>query len=430
MAERDDIAERMRLIEGISTSDLRKLISKNNSPSNTTSIRSSTELPEQILSGTHGSIYDSAWMRTVRPLAAQHMGVENMGPLLYALVRFLKPRRVLEVGAGYTTLFILQALADNDEELARFRSARIGESIVHCVQESGEAVPWCVEEEIDRPEKSSVLVAVDNEEHDVFTDMGGLGSVSNIAKDLGLSAYFVPVVADAFTVEIDDLLEKAENHLSLGGRNAEEVKLPFDLTWLDGITTDDAFPNFFKKVWSNLDGAGGHVAVHSTLTNSTTRTWLANILNETERIRGRFVVMVDVKPCEVGADLTEVEALVCGDPPCALPLGSRWIEGSEKIHVGYGLMKLRLKISVEAVEEARAEQTVEEWAEGIIEETKVSELVQSIDLVQGETLEEEGGLGASSVIGLREPHKKYQNSFSLFQKRKTGWSEPIFSWGP
>jgi hypothetical protein len=34
----------------------------------------------------------------------------------YSLVRFHKPRRVLEVGAGYTTLFILQALRDNEAE--------------------------------------------------------------------------------------------------------------------------------------------------------------------------------------------------------------------------------------------------------------------------------------------------------------------------
>lgn len=31
-------------------------------------------------------------------------------------MRFHKPRRVLEVGAGYTTLFILQALRDNEAE--------------------------------------------------------------------------------------------------------------------------------------------------------------------------------------------------------------------------------------------------------------------------------------------------------------------------
>ena len=40
-----------------------------------------------------------------------------MGPLLYSLIRFVKPRRVLEVGAGYTSLWILQALADNESEL-------------------------------------------------------------------------------------------------------------------------------------------------------------------------------------------------------------------------------------------------------------------------------------------------------------------------
>ena len=37
----------------------------------------------------------------------------NQGPMLYALVKFIKPGRVLEVGAGYTSLWLLQALRDN-----------------------------------------------------------------------------------------------------------------------------------------------------------------------------------------------------------------------------------------------------------------------------------------------------------------------------
>jgi hypothetical protein len=37
-------------------------------------------------------------------------------------VRFTKPRRVLEVGAGYTSLFLLQALQDNVNEVAALRS--------------------------------------------------------------------------------------------------------------------------------------------------------------------------------------------------------------------------------------------------------------------------------------------------------------------
>ena len=44
-----------------------------------------------------------------------------MAPLLYALCRFVKPRRILEVGAGYTSLWLLQALADNEAELRRCR---------------------------------------------------------------------------------------------------------------------------------------------------------------------------------------------------------------------------------------------------------------------------------------------------------------------
>merc|ERR1719326_2771446 len=40
-----------------------------------------------------------------------------MGPFLYSMIRFLKPTYVCECGAGYTSVFITQALADNQEEV-------------------------------------------------------------------------------------------------------------------------------------------------------------------------------------------------------------------------------------------------------------------------------------------------------------------------
>jgi hypothetical protein len=67
--------------------------------------------------GASGGAFDAGFLRACRPLHVQHMGCENMGPLLYALTRFVKPRRILEVGAGYTSLWLLRALADNDAEL-------------------------------------------------------------------------------------------------------------------------------------------------------------------------------------------------------------------------------------------------------------------------------------------------------------------------
>ena len=183
---------------------------------------------DEQLRGARGALFDAAWLEATRPLAAQHMGVENMGPMLYALVRFLKPRRLLEVGAGYTTLFILQALADNAAELQRCRGARsgAGRGEVSCAQEEGggEPVPWCVEEVLDADEvagAAAVLVAVDNEEHEVFTELGGGGEqggmalVSTIATKLGLERHYVPVVADCFDVGLEELRVKADAHCGL-----------------------------------------------------------------------------------------------------------------------------------------------------------------------------------------------------------------------
>lgn len=45
-----------------------------------------------------------------------------MGPLLYSLLRFLKPVKCLEIGAGYTSAFLLQALEDNHRELSFWSS--------------------------------------------------------------------------------------------------------------------------------------------------------------------------------------------------------------------------------------------------------------------------------------------------------------------
>lgn len=60
-----------------------------------------------------GRALGRAWLEAVAPLYSRHMGCENMGPLLYSLARFVKPRSCLEIGAGYTSAFLLQALEDS-----------------------------------------------------------------------------------------------------------------------------------------------------------------------------------------------------------------------------------------------------------------------------------------------------------------------------
>jgi len=42
-------------------------------------------------------------------------GTENVGPLLRNLIQMIRPQRILEVGAGYTTPFLLDGLKANEE---------------------------------------------------------------------------------------------------------------------------------------------------------------------------------------------------------------------------------------------------------------------------------------------------------------------------
>ena len=86
-----------------------------------------------------GGFYDASFLRAVAPLYDLHMGAENLGPMLYSLVRFNKPARVLEVGAGYTSVFILQALRDNAAELEAYRELRAARMCA-----CGDA-PWSVD---------------------------------------------------------------------------------------------------------------------------------------------------------------------------------------------------------------------------------------------------------------------------------------------
>jgi len=62
---------------------------------------------------------DIELLQAAEELRVPVMGSETLAPLLYFLVRFTRPRKVLEVGTGYTTPFIARALADNMADYQR-----------------------------------------------------------------------------------------------------------------------------------------------------------------------------------------------------------------------------------------------------------------------------------------------------------------------
>ena len=70
---------------------------------------------------TYGKAFSQSWGGAIAPLYDTSMGCEHMSRVLYALVRFMKPKKVLEVGAGYTSIYILQAMRDNIDEMVRYQ---------------------------------------------------------------------------------------------------------------------------------------------------------------------------------------------------------------------------------------------------------------------------------------------------------------------
>ena len=102
---------------------------------------------------------------------------------------------MVEIGAGYTTLWILQALKDNDIELQSIRS----------IQRRGECkllnIDWTIHETMETfDSEPSRLLCIDNCEHQRETASGaGL-----VAKSLGLDSYLEFRRGDAFDMKLPD----------------------------------------------------------------------------------------------------------------------------------------------------------------------------------------------------------------------------------
>ena len=199
-------------------------------------------------------IYDRDFLEKCRPLYSVHMGVENAASLLYSLIRFVKPTRVVEVGAGYTSLWLLRALADNNDELRRLATLQ---------NEGGADLlnwPWCEPVHI----KKSSLICVDNCRHQTSTAR----QVETVAHDLDLADRLQFVEGDAFELFRDRFDDES-----------------IDCFWLD-FGVGDRVADFVRGLWPAIS-PGGFVLCHSSVTNRGTRVWLDAVRqNEPESVTG------------------------------------------------------------------------------------------------------------------------------------------------
>lgn len=201
-------------------------------------------------------MYSPAFLHHVRPLYNPHMGVENAGQLLYSLVRFTKSRKIVEVGAGYTTLFLLQALKDNEDEMKRIVDLEKDGRLRLLDYPFGIASKL---EEWDTAPVSSLL-CIDNCEHQKETASGAVG----VARTLGLDSYLEFLRGDAF--------DALDTHFS----ETESI----DLLWCD-FGVGSRMKEYAGSVWKYIR-PGGFLCCHSTLTNRRTREWLERIRQQAD----------------------------------------------------------------------------------------------------------------------------------------------------
>ena len=67
------------------------------------------------------------FLDTVEPLRCPGMGTEHVAGLIYSMVRMTRPSSLLEIGLGYTTPFLLQALSDNIDEYRKDQQRLAGD---------------------------------------------------------------------------------------------------------------------------------------------------------------------------------------------------------------------------------------------------------------------------------------------------------------
>lgn len=319
--------------------------------------------------GARGGIFDRRWLELAAKTHDPHMGAENLGPSLYALVRFVKPKTVLEIGAGYTSLFLLQALRDNDEELAFLRrEKRADREAGHLgIADEGGQKPmagmprdaaWFAAAETRRLLRSpSVLHCVDDLSHAFCTAR----EIKKTAERLGVEKHLEMYDGDAWAGAPPACRPK----LSTGTKKKKDgapsaVAGPVDMLWVD-FGVGDRLDAFLRLYWPSV-APGGFVVVHSTVTNRATRAWL-------ERVRrGEFAWL---EPSADGG------------------------EGNEK------------KDDAERTARGKREKDRSETRPESARSSAVTDEVHHVSFL--------------------EPHKRYQNAFTVLQKRPRGWGEPVYT---
>lgn len=238
-------------------------------------------------------VFNKRFLNLIRPLFTQRYGCENMAPLLYSMIRFIKPQSVLEVGAGYSTIWIAQALKDNDEEISRcaasltkdkylvMRTPYLTDDFEERFQCNGSGstegkgsrndTTTTTQTSQRKRRKQSLLTTIDDLGASEGVNQGIAHQVIDIAKRLDLFDHVRVCEGDAYDLAGAGIIATSNNGSGHEDHTSDEC---YDLVWLDfGLGTSSRISAFLDSIWPQLQ-SGGFILMHSTLTNKVTRDWL------------------------------------------------------------------------------------------------------------------------------------------------------------
>jgi len=203
---------------------------------------------------------------------------ENVGPFLYSVVKTIRPKTVLEVGAGYTSVFLAKALSeiraeDNFDQvlldsvtelqplwyngqtnMRAWEEVRVKGSVPkEWMRRLFMLYPYYV-----RDEESRLLI-IDNLSKELYDNASPVNKALN---DLNLDEFVEIINCDVY--KFDDVDKFLKEYPVL------------DFVFLD-FGAMLKLPTFFNFFLERLNDFGGCIMIHSTLSNVMHRLWLAEL---------------------------------------------------------------------------------------------------------------------------------------------------------
>ncbi len=204
---------------------------------------------------------DEAFRAAAAPLSSPKMGTEVVAPLLYDLVMLHRPRRILEVGGGLSSLYLLKGLADCETAIAA-ETATPGGLLNPAYYQN--------------PPAPARLHMIDNLVHPDTT----AGKVIRVANELGIDG--------PLRVHEADFIGYA------GSLPGDE--LPFDMVWFD-CGTIEYFQHFRRAYWPLVSRNGGLILIHSLATNFHGQMFLSELkLDQATKSFTEFELMTLIEP--------------------------------------------------------------------------------------------------------------------------------------